>query len=96
MKYLVRGVSSVGTKIRFLVEKLGCNCKLFVEAVHIRNEEMFFMFPMMDLSLGLAKEFISRKSNKVSYAVRAGVKMALLKLHALNLTKSSFPAIGKL
>lgn len=85
-----------------LILKAEQRCKLFVEAVHVRTkqflecEEMFFMFPTMDLSLGLAEEFISGKSNKVSYAVRAEVKMALLKLHAPNLTESSFPAIGKL
>jgi hypothetical protein len=85
-----------------LVLKAEQRCKLFVEAVHIRSEqflkceEMFFMFPTMDLSLGLAEEFNSRKSNKVSYAVRAEVKMALLKLHALDQTESSFPAIGNL
>lgn len=85
-----------------LILKAEQRCKLFVKAVHVRSEqfleceEMFFMFPTMDLSLGLAEELISGKSNKVSYAVRAEVKMALLKLHALNQTESSFPAIGKL
>ena len=85
-----------------LVLKAEQRCKLFVEAVHVTSEqflereEMLFMFPTTDLSRGLAEEFISWKGNKVSYAVRTEVKMALLKLHALNLTESSFPAIGKL
>ena len=76
-------------------------CKLFVEAVHAMSEqfleceELFFMFPTTDLSLGLAEEFTS-EGNKGSYAVRAKIKMALVKLHAPNLTKPSFPAIGKL
>jgi hypothetical protein len=77
-------------------------CKLFVEGAHVTSEqfleceELFFMFPTTDLSLGLAEEFTSEKGNEGSYAVRAEVKMALLKLHALNLTEPSFPAIGKL
>ena len=84
-----------------MILKTEQRCKLFVEAVHVTSEqfleceELFFMFPRTDLSLGLAEEFMSGKGNKVSYAVRAEVKMALLKLHALNLTESSFPTIGK-
>ena len=42
-------------------------CKLFVEAVHAMSEqfleceELIFMFPTTDLSLGLAEEFTSEK-----------------------------------